>query len=192
MRGTPLAWLALGCTGFEATPDKQDTGTTPEADLDADTDSDVDADTDVDTDSDSDADTDTETPADGYRHTIVVDGDVSDFTASETFPTSAGGTTFLAWDDDALYVGVRHPDVGASALHWVVVTVGNGDPGASEGPTHGTQAPALPFAATRVVRWKADDSYDSLLVWNGAGFDETAGFLGSAGSAYASDSGRDE
>src|SRR5688572_11126498 len=104
----------------------------------ADTDTDTDVDSDADADADTDADTDTDVTTGPYRHTITVDGNVSDFTGSETFATS-GGTTYLAWDDEALYVGVRHPDVGASAEHWVVVTIGNGGAGASSGITHGTQ-----------------------------------------------------
>ncbi|MEQ1506305.1 MAG: hypothetical protein ABMB14_29000 [Myxococcota bacterium] len=207
-----MRWFALiglaGCAGLTPGPtdsssgppkDFVDSDTDADADADADgdvdTDADADSDTDADTDADADSDTDTDADTDPtttgpYRHTIVVDGDLSDFTADESFPTT-GGTTYVSWDATNLYVGVRHGDIGASPEHWVVVTLGDGLPGARVGIAHGTQEPALAFDATHAVRWKADDSYDSLLAWNGAAWVETPSWLGTSGSAKASNLGAD-
>ena len=74
-----------------------------------------------------------------------------------------------------------------TALHWVVVTLGDGGPGAATGVQHGTQAPGLAFPATRVVRWKADDSFDSLEAWDGAAWQTTPGWLGTVGAQAESD-----
>jgi hypothetical protein len=192
MRFPVLAVFTLGCAGLTGKDTEDTASTVPDTFGDADTDSDSDTDADADADSDADTDTDTGEPCVGcYRHTIAVDGAVSDFAPDETFATSSG-TTFLAWDDEALYVGVRHPDVGSDPLHWVVVTVGDGGAGAGSGVTHGTQTPEIPFAATRVVRWKADDSFDSLLEWNGAAWDETPSWFGAAGREHVSNFTTDE
>jgi hypothetical protein len=191
-----LGALGSACSGLDP---KYDTGSPPptdsetDADADADADSDADADADADADSDADADADADADSDSdtdppgaYRHTIVVDGNVADFVAGdEAFPTSLG-TNYLAWDATNLYVGIAHPDVGASDLHWAVITVGDGGPGSRVGAAHGTQEPALAFDATAIVRWKLDDSYSGLLLWNGAAWDETPFWLGTAGSALSS------
>jgi hypothetical protein len=192
MRSVP-AVILLGCTGFKPTgdtplPDATDTDGDADADGDSDSDADGDADGDADSDTDTDADADSDADTDPtglYRHTITVDGNTGDFAADELFPVP-GGTVSLAWDEVNLYVGLSHPDVGASALHWAVLTIGNGEPGTTGGVGHGTQVPALSFEANRVVRWKLDDSYSSLLSWDGAAWVETPFWLGTNGSALGS------
>jgi hypothetical protein len=194
-----MRWIALAltaCSGLKPVS-TTDTGTTvpdteTDTDLDTDVDSDTDVDVDTDTDVDTDADTDTDTVPGAYRHTITVDGNLVDFVAAdETFPTT-GGSTSIAWDAANLYVGIQHPDIGASALHWVVITIGDGGVGSTEGVGHGTQVPGLPFAATDVIRFKTDDSYNSLLTWNGLGWSETAFWLGTNGSSYVSNFSTDQ
>jgi hypothetical protein len=189
MRSVP-AVILLGCTGFKPATDTglPDGDADTDADSDGDSDSDADGDTDSDTDGDTDTDTDTDSDTDPtglYRHTITIDGNTGDFAADEQF-SIPGGTVSLAWDEVNLYVGLSHPDVGASALHWAVLTIGNGGAGTTTGVGHGSQVPALSFQANRVVRWKLDDSYSSLLAWDGAAWAESPYWLGTNGSALGS------
>lgn len=135
---------------------------------------------DTDTDTDSDGDTD----ADAWSHTITVDGDVSDFLTEEGFATT-GGTTSITWNETALYVGIDHTDVAAgSAAHWVQIYVGNGTGGTS-GVQYNTQQPDLSAAMSHVVRWKADDSFNSLMTWSGQDWVDNPGLFGTGGSAWA-------
>lgn len=180
-----------GCSGFKGTdyttiPDAGDDDTDADADSDADgdvdADSDADGDADADTDTDVDADTD---PTGAYRHTIIIDGNTSDFTAEETFPIG-GGSLHVTWDTVNLYVGLSHPDIGTTNQHWAILTLGNGSPGTTAGVQHGTQQPELPFEATHVIRWQLSDAYNSLLTYNGADFTESPYWFGTAGSSYTS------
>ncbi|MCB9683093.1 MAG: hypothetical protein H6733_16635 [Alphaproteobacteria bacterium] len=148
-----------------------------------DTDTDVvDTDTDV---ADTDTDTDTDVP---WSYPLTVDGSDADWLAAIAFPTSSGAPTetVVTWDDDTVYVGVRHPDVAAGGgQHWLVVTLGDGVPGGLVGSALGTQLPGLPFVASHLVQWKADDSYDALQTWDGFGWQRTDMWLGTQGSAKA-------
>jgi hypothetical protein len=106
-----------------------------------------------------------------WRHTITVDGDLGDWFDAERFETSQGdGTsTYVTWDDDTLFVGIQHPDVSTGGpSHWMVVTLGNGEGGATVGTTLNTQTPGLPFGASTILRVNGDGSYSDILTWNGS------------------------
>lgn len=172
--------LLSGCggSGLNTFPPPKDADHTGSPEADADTDADVD--TDVDADADADADSaHTAIPA-AWSHAIAVDGDLGDWLPAETFPTSAGGTGYVGWDETNVYVAVAHPDVATGGpLHWVTVYVGGGPGSATtSGVAHGTQAPTLPTGFTDLVRWKVDGSFDSRLTWDGATWVETPGWLG--------------
>ena len=130
---------------------------------------------------------DTDPAAGGsWRHTVTVDGDPADLYDAERFDLGGGRNTWVTWDNLYVYVAVQHPDVVAgTARHWLMLTLGDGDPGARDGVQIATQRPALAFDATRVIRWKADNSYNSLLVWDGAAWLNTDGWLGTQGSLVA-------
>jgi hypothetical protein len=129
---------------------------------------------------------DTGAPPAPFAFTPTIDGAVGDWPGNTLFGTSSGTTTHVAWDADAIYLGVDHPDVlTGGPEHWLVAYVGDGGAGATTGLTFNTQTPALPFAATAVARWKADDSYSSLEVWNGAGWDSTTPYFGVGAAARA-------
>lgn len=125
----------------------------------------ADADTDTDTDADSDADTDTDTEPTPWSSSPTVDGDLSDFSADESFATTSGdGTTYITWDETYLYVGTQNANVATGTdQHWFRVLIGNpafdGEP---VGVLFGSQQPTLPFAGTHMVAWKADDSFIGL------------------------------
>lgn len=124
-----------------------------------------------------------------WAHTVAVDGDLADWGADELFATTSGsGQGGVTWDAATLYVAFQHPDVAAGgALHWQLVYLSDGGPGSTTPPGLGTQAPAVPFAATHVIRRKADGSYDDLHVWDDLlqAWVQTAWWLGTAGSAAA-------
>lgn len=142
---------------------------------------------------DSPDDPDTEPPGDSdaapWSHAPTLDGDLSDWVVGTEFPTSSGGETrtYVSWDAANLYVAARHPDVGRSALHWLVITLGDGTQGGSQGMQLGDQLPVMDFPATTIVRWKSDNSWNSRLDWDGAAWTDAATWLGTAGSAVASD-----
>jgi len=122
-----------------------------------------------------------------YRNTWQIDGDPTDWLQEELFETTSGlGLWAISWDDEQLFVGLQHPDVmNGGPQHWVVLYLGTDAPGSMVGLPHNTQQPALPFGASHVVRWKADDSYDSLEVWDGQGWQGTPQWLGTNGSSRA-------
>lgn len=131
----------------------------------------------------------TDTAPPPWRHTIVIDGDPSDFLPEETFATSSG-TVGLTWDDTHLYIGVNHPDVsGGGPEHWVLVYLGDGATGTTSGVQFNTQQPALPTPFTHLLRWKADGSWSSWMTWDGGTWQDTPSWLGTAGSSYAEDEG---
>ena len=125
-----------------------------------------------------------------WSYPLTVDGASGEWITDVTFPTtSLPGCVAMTWDATDLYVGVSHPDVaGGGPLHWVVIYLGDESPGASVGVMINTQEPLLPFEAKYAVRWKADDSYNSLESWAGAWTTE-AYWLGTEGSAMAEHNG---
>ncbi len=122
-----------------------------------------------------------------WSHTITVDGFSSDWvTADERFLSTGGGNfNYVSWSDTKLYVGSNNGDVAFGGnQHWVVIYIGDESSGTFGGITHNTQQPTLPFEARYVLRWKADNSYNSLLEWTGSAWLETGFYLGSDGSAH--------
>jgi hypothetical protein len=121
-----------------------------------------------------------------WSRTPTLDGYISDWLPTETFLTNQGGgaLNYVTWDADNLYVASKHPDVAAgTALHWLIIYVGNGSRGNAAGLTHNTQQPGLPFGATHMIRWKANNSYNSLETADGlGGWSGTPGWLGTVGA----------
>jgi hypothetical protein len=162
-----------------------DADTDADADADTDTDTDADADADTDTDADADTDTDVDTALPAWTRTAIVDGSAGEYGVDEAFSTS-GGTTYLTWDSDTLYVATTHPDVASGgAEHWLMVYLGDGAAGATEGVLMNTQQPSLDQPASHIVRRKADGSYDDVLGYDGAGWVSTPGWLSGGPGAVA-------
>ena len=104
----------------------------------------------------------------------------------ERFPSASGTDTWISWNANDLFLGVRHPDVARqSPLYWVVFTLGNGQPGADQASPIGRQAPALPFPGTQQIRVKADSSYYDVLEWNGSVWVQRGQALGAFGGRIA-------
>ncbi len=101
-----------------------------------------------------------------WSHTINVDGDPVDWLPDEAVPSASSSEAWFTWDDTDLFIGVRHPDIGSGGpLHWVVITLGAGPGGGTEGLILGTQLPALDYRASHILQWKADNSYSRLGTW---------------------------
>ncbi len=116
---------------------------------------------------------------------IVLDGDIPEWVAEEMFDTTSGppAANWVTWDSSNLYVAFQHAHVEfGTDLHWTTIYVGTGVPGATEGVQHNTQRPSLPFDATYMIRWKADNSYNSLEWWDGAAWQGIDNYLGTNGS----------
>jgi hypothetical protein len=96
-----------------------------------------------------------------YRHTITIDG-TNDFVAGEEFSTTTTGyTAYIAWDDDALYLGMEGPDIDGSVTD-TFLTAHLGplpESGAltEVGQGYNNQIPNLHFQANRHFRWKTTD-----------------------------------
>jgi len=129
------------------------------------------------------------TGAGGWSHTATVDGDVSEYSADETWATT-GGSVHITWDATTLYVASSHPDAETGGeLHWLMVYVGDGSTGTTEGATMNSQQPTLPVPMSHVARRKADGSYDDLLAWSGTEWASTAGWL-SGGPGQVAEAGQ--
>ena len=121
---------------------------------------------------------DTAAPA-PWSHTATIDGDPGEFGPDEAWPTPSG-TVHLTWDATTLYVAATHPDVEAGgAEHWLMVYLGDGSRGTTEGVAMGSQQPSIATPVSHVVRRKADGSYDDLSAFTGADWVPTAGWLSS-------------
>jgi hypothetical protein len=120
-----------------------------------------------------------------WRHPITVDGDLTDWTPDAAFATSSGfHQNYVGWDLDHLYVASQHSDVQfGGAQHWLLVYVGDGANGSYTGVPFNTQQPGLPVPFTHQIRWKADNSYNSLMRWDGAAWVSTDFWLGTEGSS---------
>lgn len=167
-----LLVVACGGSGLSVPPsDPEDTSVpTVETDL-------------PDTVPDSDPPGDSGTSPSPWRHTVTVDGDPSDFTADEAFPTS-GGTTWITWDDTHVYLAVQHPDVSTGGPeHWVLAYLGDGATGTTTGVLFNTQQPSLPAPFAHLLRWKADGSFASWMSWDGAVWQDAT--LDDAGVTWA-------
>lgn len=124
---------------------------------------------------------------DAWSETVGVNGSVGDWSQPDTaFGTTSGiGANHVTWDEEYLYVASVHPDVAfGGSLHWLTIYVGDGA-GATFGTQLGSQAPGLAAPAGFEIRWKADDSYDDLLEWDGVSWLGTGFWLGSEGSALS-------
>lgn len=125
-------------------------------------------------------------PAPPWSFGSPIDADLTDYPEESRFVSSSGTSTWVSWDATDLYVAVNHPDVQTGGdQHWVLIYLGNGDGSAPYGPVLNTQEPTLPFGASHVIRWKADDSYNSLMSWDGAGWVDLPSWLGTEGSEVA-------
>ena len=113
-----------------------------------------------------------------YCHTITIDG-TNDFTTDEMFvTTSASYLAYVAWDDTSLFLGWKGPDVaGGSATRFALAYLG-GAGGSTTGVMYNTQTATLPFSAAHHARWKADNSFSSLMSFSGS-WTEVAPFPGS-------------
>ena len=71
------------------------------------------------------------------------------------------------------------------------MTLGNGITGGTVGLGFNNQLPGLATRASYVVRWKADNSFNSLATWNPgtSQWDDTPGWLGTGGSLVAEHNG---
>jgi hypothetical protein len=84
----------------------------------------------------------------------------------------------ITWTEDDVYAGLTHPDIATgTALHWLVITVGTGAGGDRTGAGFRTQQPGLPFGASTIIRWKADDSYTDALIWDGSSWVVEPGWI---------------
>ncbi|HHO50871.1 MAG TPA: lamin tail domain-containing protein, partial [Deltaproteobacteria bacterium] len=122
---------------------------------------------------------------------ITIDADLSDVPVEAQLSSSTGTPVGIAWSSDTLFLAIQHPLVAsAGADAWLVVHTGTGG-GASttSGIARGIQQPTLPFGASAALAWRTDDASDSLFVWDGAQWQETPGWLGTSGSAWAVDPG---
>jgi hypothetical protein len=117
-----------------------------------------------------------------YTAAIGVDGDPADWPADALFTHSGGDQSGVSWSQTHLYLTLTHPLVEAGPECWVVAYFGTGAPGGTEGYAIGAQSPALPFTASRGLRWACDDSANGLLVHDGTSWTETVGWFGSNGS----------
>lgn len=125
---------------------------------------------------------------DGWADPVTVDGDISDWSAADAgFSTTSGtGTNYVTWDEEYLYIATAHPDVAfGGSLHWFTAHIGTAVSGTTTGTTLGSQTPTLPAPVTHQLRWKADNSYHDLAVWDGAMWAITPWWLGMDGSFYA-------
>ncbi len=214
----PSLLLMTACGGLEPLPtdtastlddsaavdSPADTPSEPPLDTPVDTLVDTPTDTPVDTpqDSGSGASVDTAQPSGGdsavdtdppappaWSHTIVVDGDPSDWFSTESVLTSAGGSTALrvTWDATTLYLSTTQPDVATGGpQHWFVVYLGDDAVGATTGLLLNTQQPGFARPMRYAIRRKADGSYDSFHDASGGAWDGgIAGWLSSTGAAAA-------
>jgi hypothetical protein len=98
-----------------------------------------------------------------YRHTITVDGELTDWVDvatpdGERFVTTSGAyTAYLTWDVTNLYVAMQGADVALTdSSRYLLVYVG-GASGTTTGNVYGPQTPGLPAAlnAQYLLEWQA-------------------------------------
>ncbi|HMV70221.1 MAG TPA: hypothetical protein PKA64_25495 [Myxococcota bacterium] len=132
----------------------------------------------------------------GFSAALTVDGDLADCPAEAVFATSSGAGTWacITWDDDNLYLGFHHPDVGAGGSeHWMWAYLGGmTSPGAFNGVAYGNQQPAVPAIFQGHLRWKASGTTNGLLHWTGLAWgNEDVDYLWTTGDV-AEDNGRND
>lgn len=171
-----LAWTGCNDKDSDSDTDVVDTDV-PDTDTDTDTvDTDVDTDTDV-----PDTDTDDGT---AYSHTVIVDGNVGDFLPGEFFQTSTSGrSSYIAWDETDLFVGLFNADVEADASHAALIYLSDGsENGTRQGVAFNSQQPQLPFPATHLVEWRADNSSNAIWDFTDGEWNRSPNFLLTQGS----------
>ncbi len=108
-------------------------------------------------------------------NTITIDG-INDFESDEDIAGTSGAAYYITWDADNLYLGLQAPDVASgSSTRWVNFYI-DSDPqpiaangsGTTNGLMYNTQQPALPFTANYHLRWRANNTYTNLQVYNGS------------------------
>ncbi len=119
-----------------------------------------------------------------WSHGWAIDGDDVDWFPEEE-QAIVDGALALTWDSTDLYIGVRHPDVAeGGSQHWFLLAMSDGTPGSTVLPSIGTQQATLPFAPDRLLRWKADDTYDALDTWDGTAWATSDNWLETQGSLH--------
>lgn len=120
---------------------------------------------------------------------ITADADLGDWPGGTAFPTS-GGTTWIGWDSDFLWVALQHPAVGSDdGRYSVMLYLGDGQApsGSTIAPLVGSQQPMLPVPMSHAVRWSADGAVLQLLTANVDGSWTTSdGWLGSGNGSLVS------
>ena len=103
-------------------------------------------------------------PCSDWEHDVDVDGCEADWVASTQFPNSTGGEpSFFSWNEDYVFFGVKHPDIGTGGHRtWFVSYLGDGSTGSTAGVEINHQQPTLPFSARWAIKWRADGITDSL------------------------------
>lgn len=124
--------------------------------------------------------------AGGWRHTIVVDGDLSDWwVADEGFETSQG-TNYLTWDESYLYIGIQHPDTTKHQHNnWLFLHLGDGVEGSQAGTMWEMQAFVPPFAATKMLITEVGGGSDRLRSYEPPPIETVYDWLGTEGSVVA-------
>jgi hypothetical protein len=184
------AWgiaLLSGCGGLQ--PLNLDTDTDVEATDESRPDSELPWPDDSPADSEPSDDSEPVTAPTPWSFAPTLDGELGEWDARTSFPTSSGGGTraYVSWDAEHLYLAAQHPDVGSGPQHWLVVTLGDGAAGGRSGTQLNDQLPELAFPATTLLRWKSDGSWHSRLDWGGAAWGDRPLWLGTEGSAIATD-----
>ena len=112
------------------------------------------------------------TPPHLTDHTIIVDGDLSDWSADEMMETDAGGGVYITWDEENLYLGIGNlniTDDGAFLVYFD--TTAGGSTTSYDFIAHGNHS--LPFEADFGL---AVDEAASMewVTWNGASWTSSA------------------
>ncbi|MCR9095138.1 MAG: hypothetical protein NXI30_13040 [bacterium] len=113
--------------------------------------------------------------------TIVVDG-ANDFEAGQCAPGGDVSTWCFTSDASNLYVGLEHPDVATGGNQHIVTLYLDTDPqadplsgaGTASGVLYNTQQPGLPFNADVHLQWRADDSFEGVVAWDGSAWSPSA------------------
>lgn len=108
--------------------------------------------------------------ADGYRHTIMIDG-ANDFNpiTEALLTTTTGYTAYASWDNSYLYGGYSGSKVGSDdATSWLLMHMRTEPGGTNQGMMFGTQQPTLQFSVNYMFKWRADGMYSQLYRWYGS------------------------
>ena len=123
-----------------------------------------------------------------WSHTIVIDGDMSDWFAEELYPTTSGGMGAITWDVDYIYVAMNQADIATpTTSQWIVVYANTSKIGTPLGFALNTQTPDLSFPAAIGVAVKLDLTYSMLKTWNVSSWEHTDNYLVAADVAKDAD-----